>query len=102
MSYQLKVEPKPGFLHATVTGVNNRSNVEGYLKEVLRECVERKCFRVLIEEHLDGPRLGIMDVFEIAVQGSRDAFGLMQAIACVDANAEGDLMRFGQTVANNR
>jgi hypothetical protein len=28
------------------------------MEEVIRECTARRCFRVLIEERLEGPRLG--------------------------------------------
>jgi hypothetical protein len=57
---------------------------------------------VLIEEHLDGPRLGTLEVFEIASEGSARAFGMLEAIAYVDVNAAGDLMQFAETVAVNR
>jgi hypothetical protein len=57
---------------------------------------------VLIEERLEGPRLGTLDVFEIVSQGSSRALGILQAIAYVDVNAAGDLMQFAETVAVNR
>jgi hypothetical protein len=44
-----------------------------YLEEIRRECTVQGCFRVLIEERLEGPRLGIMDVFQIAADGSSRA-----------------------------
>jgi hypothetical protein len=43
-----------------------------------------------------------MEVFRIAAQGSNRASGLFTAIAYVDVNAEGDLMKFAETVALNR
>jgi hypothetical protein len=43
-----------------------------------------------------------MEVFRIAAQGSSRASGLFTAIAYVDVNAEGDLMKFAETVAVNR
>jgi hypothetical protein len=52
--------------------------------------------------HLEGPRLGLMDVFKIASEGSIDAHGTFQAFAYVDVNAQGDLMQFAETVAANR
>jgi hypothetical protein len=85
-----------------VTGPNTRENVAAYLEEVNRECVERGCFRVLIEERLDGPRLGTMDVFQIVTEATSRARGNFEAIAYVDVNAEGDLMEFAETVAVNR
>jgi len=102
MNYKLTFAQKPGFLHVTVTGQNAKETVEAYLQEVLRTSAAQNCFRVLIEERLEGPRLGIVDVFEIASQGSSQAAGKLKAIAYVDVNAEGNLMKFAESVAVNR
>jgi hypothetical protein len=102
MTYQLKIEQKPTFLHATVTGENSRATVTQYLKDVLDKCRARNCFRVLIEERLEGPRLGTIDVFRIASDEARRALGIVKAIAYIDVNAQGDLMQFAETVASNR
>jgi hypothetical protein len=102
MTYALTIDQKPTYLHAIVTGRNSRENVQRYLEEVLQECIAHGCFRVLIEERLEGPRLGTLEVFEIVARGSSRAFGILQAIAYVDVNAEGDLMQFAETVAVNR
>jgi hypothetical protein len=102
MSYRLTITPKEGYLHAIVTGANSRENVLRYLQDIRRECGVHGCYRVLIEERLEGPRLGIADVFQIAAEGSGRAQGRFKAIAYVDVNAEGDLMKFAETVAVNR
>lgn len=102
MSYQLTITPRRTYLYAIVTGTNSKQNVENYLEDIRRECAARGCFRVLIEERLDGPRLGTAEVFEIASTGSHRALGTFEAIAYVDSNAEGDLMAFAETVAVNR
>jgi len=102
MSYQLTITPKGTYLHAVVTGRNSRENVMRYLLDIRRECTVRGCSRVLIEERLAGPRLGMMDVFQIAAQGSSRANGRFEAIAYVDVNAKSDLMQFAETVAVNR
>ena len=102
MSYRLTMTDKPEYLHAIVTGMNSRENVEHYLDDIRRECLARGYSRVLIEECLEGPRLGTMDVFQIAAEGSKDGFGYFKAIAYVDVNAEGDLMQFAENVAFNR
>ena len=101
MTYKLTITPKPAYLHAIVTGVNSRENVERYLNEVMHECIAQNCTRLLIEERLEGPRLGTADVFQIAKNGSHQARGIFDAIAYVDVNAEGELMEFARTVANN-
>jgi hypothetical protein len=102
VNYKLDIIQKPSFLHAIVTGQNTKETVERYLQAVQRECMDRGCFSVLIEERLEGPRLGTFVVFDIASKGSKQAFGKMKAIAYVDVNAEGDLMHFAETVAVNR
>lgn len=102
MSYELRLTQEPAFLHAVVTGTNSKENVAAYLNEVRRECVARNCSRVLIEERLEGPRLDIMDVFEVAAEGSMRAPAQITAMAYVDVNAGGDLMKFAETVAVNR
>ncbi len=102
MSYKLTVIQKPAYLHVTVTGMNSRENVARYFEEIQLECTKRDCHRVLIEERLEGPRLDTLDVFQTASEGSRRALGNFGAIAYVDVNAEGDLMKFAETVAANR
>lgn len=102
MPYELVVTRKPTYLHAVVTGRNSVESVEGYLADIRRECTLRGCHRVLIEERLEGPRLDVKDVFRIAAGGSTRAVGMFEAIAYVDANAHGDLMKFAETVAVNR
>ncbi|HTP41185.1 MAG TPA: hypothetical protein VML36_02080 [Nitrospiria bacterium] len=102
MSYTLTITPKPGYLHAVITGLNTLENVKSYLADIQRACAARHCYRILIEERLEGPRLGIMDVFRIASEGSHSAHEPFKAIAYIDVNAEGDLMKFAETVAVNR
>ena len=40
------------------------------MEEAIRECAARRCFRVLIEERLEGPRLGTIEVFGMVSKGS--------------------------------
>jgi len=102
MDYQLTIESKPSYLHFIVTGRNSKETVILYLQEILRECIARNCFRILIEERLEGPRLGTMDVFNIVSEESKTVVGILKAIAYVDVNAESNLMHFAETVAVNR
>jgi hypothetical protein len=102
MTYKVTIDPKPAYLHVVVTGQNTKENVASYLEDILSECLSRGCSRMLVEERLEGPRLGTWDVFALASQGSARALGTMKAIAYVDVNAEGGLMRFAETVAVNR
>ena len=102
MSYKLTVSEKPTYLHAVVTGQNSKENVVRYMEEVIRQCTLRQCFRVLVEERLVGPRLGTLEIFEMAAAGAARYLGVLQAMAYVDVNAEGDTMQFAENVAVNR
>lgn len=102
MSYALTVSKKHNYLHAKVQGQNSEENVKRYLEEVVQECKDAKCRRLLIEEQLEGPRLGAFSVFEIASEGSFKTIGLFSAIAYVDTRAEGESMLFTETAAVNR
>lgn len=102
MGFKVSITQKPTYLHAVITGENNADNVRGYLKQIQRECKAHKCLRVLIEERLEGPRLGIVDVYRIVSEQTVSALGQIEVIAYVDVNAEGDLMKFAEDVAVNR
>ena len=102
MSYELKIEHKGDHLHFIVSGRNTPENVTRYMQEVIQECAARGCFRILIEERLEGPRLGTMEVFSMVTAGAKRYHGMLEALAFVDLNAEGDVMRFAEDVAVNR
>jgi hypothetical protein len=102
MGFAVAIAQQPTYLHAVITGENSAENVRSYLKQIQRECKARNCFRVLIEERLEGPRLGIVDVYRIVSEGTVRALGQIEAIAYVDVSAEGDLMKFAEDVAVNR
>lgn len=102
MDYKLTIKPKPSYLHFIVTGRNSKQAVIQYLEEILRECKIHNCFRILIEERLEGPRLGTVDIFSIVSEESRSGIGILKTIAYVDVNAENNLMQFAETVAINR
>jgi hypothetical protein len=102
MPYELSVTEKPGYLHCIITGRNTAENVASYLQALARECEKRNCYRVLIEEHLVGRRLETWDVYQVVAESSARNLAGFEAVAYVDVNAEGDLMKFAETVAGNR
>ena len=102
MELKVSFTQKPMYLHAIVTGQNTAENVREYLKQIQRECATRNCLQVLIEERLEGPRLGIVEVYRIVSEGTARALGQIAVIAYVDVNAQGDLMKFAEDVAVNR
>jgi hypothetical protein len=102
MAYELRILQEPTYLHAVVTGTNDTDTVVRYFDELRRECLARRCYRLLVEERLEGPRLDTFAVYKVASEGSERARGLLHAIAFVDVNADGKLMEFAETVALNR
>lgn len=102
MSYELTITQRRGFLHVIVTGQNSVQTVGDYIRAVIRECASRQCHRVLIEERLVGPRLGMVDVFTLLSAIIEKFRGGIESIAFVDINAQGDTMRFAEDVAVNR
>jgi hypothetical protein len=104
MDLSVRVEPKPGYLHAFVTGENTRESVEAYMKAVAAACEKRKCRAVLIEEDLKGPSLGVAEMYGIVAAGAEVARLAFNVIAYVDVNPEHDrdLLKFAETVAVNR
>ncbi len=102
MSFEMTLTENPGYLHAVVTGQNTLENVMMYLQELHQECAARGIHRVLIEERLTGRRLETWDVYQIAAEGSQRGAGKFDAVAYVDVHASGELMKFAETVANNR
>lgn len=101
MAYEIEFERRDTYIHATVTGSNSRETVTQYMDEVKAECNKRDCFRILIEEHLEGPRLETMDIFALITEGSMRVLGLFEAMAYVDVQM-GDMGEFAETVAVNR
>lgn len=102
MSYSMTIVQKPTYLHATITGRNTKENVVAYFRELFAECQARGCFRVLIEERLEGPRLRLIDIYDVAQMGSVMARGTIKAVAYVDINKAGDLLQFAEDVAVNQ
>ena len=99
--YTIEVKRRENYLHVIVTGENSRETVENYMAEVRKECESQDCFRLLIEERLEGPRLPVMDIFSIVSEGAMSALGVFEAIAYLDEKM-GDTAEFAETVAINR
>jgi hypothetical protein len=102
MNYKLQVKPQLGYLHVVATGDNTRSAVVGYLADLPRICAERKCWYVLLEDQLQGPRLGLREVLQIAMQTRIKHVGRMPVIAFVDASASIFKMRIAEAVCTLR
>lgn len=102
MSYELTIIEKPTYLHFIVTGENSRDTVAYYMEDVIRTCTQRNLPRALVEERLQGPRLGTIDVFRLSAAMSMRYSGTLKSLAYVDVHAVGDTMKFAENVAVNR
>ncbi len=104
MPLEVRIEPRPDYLHVRVTGENSEENVLAYLRAVREACRERGCAAVLIEEHLDGPGLGEAAIFSIVSRAAPETAPLIRCIAYVDTNPEhaAGRMAFAENVAVNR
>ena len=88
--YRCELEPRAGYLYISVRGENTVANVRRILSDVLAACAQHGRSRVLLEEHLSGPSLGMVEAFEIVSEGSASARSAVQRIAYVDTNPEHD------------
>ncbi len=104
MTYHMSTLERPGYLHFKVTGDNSADNVRDYLQAIHDACVERKCSVLLVEEHLDGPNLSTLQMFQIASEGSVRSRSVVKRAAYVDTNREHAAAdtQFVETVAVNR
>ena len=104
MEYLLTWEQKRGYLHFRIVGNNTAENVRRWVTEGLELCITHKCHKVLVEENLTGPSLGVGETFWIIDEGCRKACDIITDMAYIDANPthQKDMLEFSETVARNR
>ena len=102
MAFDIQYQDRPGYIHAVVTGTNTPQSVFDYMSAIREKCERTDCYRVLIEERLDGPRFDEMEIFAVITEGSPDALGFFEALAYVDEQQDFEVVKFAETVAVNR
>jgi uncharacterized protein YlaN (UPF0358 family) len=104
MSYSITVDVKEHHLHVLVRGKNDAATIRRYIKDALAAAIAHSCPHVLIEENLDGQKLGMGDVFHIVAEACAAAKHDVHRIAFVDTNPSHGTsnMKFAETVALNR
>ena len=102
MAFDIQYQDRSGYIHAVVTGTNTPQSVFDYMSAIREQCERRDCYRVLIEEKLDGPRFDEMEIFSVITEGSPDALGFFEALAYVDEQQDFEVIKFAETVAVNR
>ena len=102
MAFDIQYQDRSGYIHAVVTGTNTPQSVFDYMSAIREQCERTDCYRVLIEEKLDGPRFDEMEIFSVITEGSPDALGFFEALAYVDEQQDFEVIKFAETVAVNR
>jgi hypothetical protein len=92
MSYTLTVESKGSYLHAIVEGTNTPDTVRAYFAAIREACVQRDCYRVLVEEHLEGPRFPPEVLLPLMAEVAGMAGATFEALAYVDVMAVTDMV----------
>src|SRR5690349_16215953 len=90
MPYTLTIDPKGSYLHAVVRGPNDRATVLAYFAEVREACTKRDCYRVLVEERLEGPRFPPEVLLPLMAEVAGSAGATFGALAYVDVMAVTD------------
>jgi hypothetical protein len=103
-AYSFTLEEREDYLHIVVRGKNDAATIRRYIKDTLAASIAHSCPNILVEENLDGPRLGMGEVFQIVAEASASARHDVHRIAFVDVHAARSLsnMKFAETVALNR
>ena len=97
--YTVTIESKGAYLHAVVRGTNDRDTVIAYFAEVREACVKRDCYRVLVEERLEGPRFPPEVLLPLMAEVAGTAGATFEALAYVDVMAVTDtVMRLASQV----
>lgn len=101
-AYRLTLEEHPRYLHATAVGERTAENVQRFLEEAYRACVENDRSSLLLEMRLSGPALDTTSIFNVISQRAADGAKLRR-IAYVDPLTRSiSEARFAETVAVNR
>jgi hypothetical protein len=102
MSYHLKIEEHPNYLHASASGKNTAENVLRFLRDAYEACVKRQVTAVLLEMQFEGPALDTGSIYSVIAQRS-DTGKQMRKIAYVaQPDREVSKAKFAETVGINR
>jgi SpoIIAA-like len=100
--YELTVEVRPDYLHASVTGDRTADNVDRFLREAYAACVDNAKSNLLLEMRLTGSRLGTFGIYRLISDRSADGARLRRIAYVEDPLDNVEEARFAETVAVNR
>jgi len=99
--YEITIQVREGYLHATVHGDHTPENALRFLREVYEACMKHRIDSVLLEMRLEGPTMGTVNIFSV-VQERSTAGRELRRIAYVDGGRDPAKAKFAETVARNR
>jgi hypothetical protein len=84
--YTIRIEQKKGYLHARIVGENTPEVTRSYVVELIDACRRAQCSAVLVEENLEGPRMGAGELYGIIHELHAEFRSAIHIAAFVDAN----------------
>jgi hypothetical protein len=102
--YSLQVVEKKGYLHARIGGENTPEVTRRYVLEVIDACRKAKCRALLLEENLEGPRMGLGELMTIVQDLHAEFRAAIHIAAFVDVSParSDENMRFVEDASVNR
>lgn len=86
--YTIEITPQEQYLHVTVQGVYNLTNLKRLLTDIYAACIDNNMNSVLVEDHLTGASLDIFELFDLIILYSRKALSLRVKFAYVDIGSK--------------
>jgi hypothetical protein len=102
--YTIRIEQKKGYLHARIVGENTPEVTRAYVVDLIDLCRKANCTAVLVEENLEGPRMGAGELYGIVHDLHAEFRSAIHVAAFVDVNPmRSDAnMRFVEDASVNR
>ena len=102
--YSLRFEMKKGYLHFRIGGENTPETTRSYVVDVIDICRKQKCRAILLEENLEGPRMGVGELMSIVQDLHAEFRAAIHFAAFVDVSPgrSDENMRFVEDASVNR
>ena len=104
MEYAFSSELKDGYVHVRVRGNSDLPTTARYIDDMFRACKEHCCTHLLIEEHLEGERLSLGEIFQVISEKIDELRLKIRVVAFVDLSDRPSIanMEFAENVIMNR
>ena len=104
MDDEFSSELKDGYVHVRVRGNSDVSTTARYMEDMFRACKEHCCTHLLIEEHLEGERITLGDIFQLIGEKIDQLRLALRVVAFVDASGHhsASTLTFAENVIVNR